>query len=70
MKHCDKNQKEPDQVKKACNVNSDAKQQFSLYNITMNITEQKLKKMYIIIKSWRDYIFVCALKKRINFNEF
>ena len=50
MKHCDKDQGEPDQVKKAHNVSSDAEKQFSPYDTTMNITEQKLREAYVIVR--------------------
>ena len=48
MKCCDKNQREPDQVKKAHNVNPDVEKQFSPYDMTMNMTEQELREAYMI----------------------
>ena len=51
MKCHDKNQGEPNQVKKVYNVSPDAEQQFSLYNMTMNMTEQKLREAYVVTGS-------------------
>ena len=70
MKHCDKNQGELNQVKKACNVSPDAEKKFSLYDMTMNMTEQELREAYMVVGFWRDCIFACALKKGIKLNEF
>ena len=70
MKHCNKDQGESDQVKKACNVSSDAEKQFSPYDTTINMTEQELREVYVVAGSWRDHIFACALKKGINLDEF
>ena len=70
MKRCDKDQGEPDRVKKARNVSPDAEKQFSPYDTTMNMTEQELREAYVVAGSWRDCIFARALKKGIKLDEF
>ena len=46
-----RDQGEPDWVKKARNVSPDAEQQFSLYDMTMNMTEQELWEAYMVARS-------------------